>query len=350
MLAVLAGVAAHRLVTTRAPVRTWIAAIAPAVVLVGGWFAWKVATYGDILPNTYYAKSGSNIAHGAAYVWMFAGAYVLWPFLVGIAAVAIVRRRAAKLPLALVAVQVAYVIAVGGDFMEFRFVVPLLPPLAVALGELLTTPTRIKPALQIAAAIAFLAAFSLRHLATFDGAADASIDSVDRMATYYGTVYRNDWSLLGDSLRAALAPLRPTIACDGAGAIPFFSDLPTIDQLGLNDAWVARHGARPPAAYTRPGHQRFATYDYLRERRATFVIGQPIVIERGDLAEHRKAKLVHEWLTTVLGAAPLPGGAFDIVAAPVDDGYEVLMWYLTPDPEISARIAGWDRITLQLGP
>ena len=173
MLLVLAVVAAHRLRETRVGIRTWIAAIMPAFVLIGGWFLWKVATYGEVLPNTFYVKAGSgSVAYGAFYLWAFARTYVLWPVLAGMIALAILQRRIAKLPLALVAAHAFYVIAVGGDFMEFRFCVPLLPPLALAIGEFATTPSRIKPALQVGIAIAVLAAFSLRHAATYTGESD----------------------------------------------------------------------------------------------------------------------------------------------------------------------------------
>jgi arabinofuranosyltransferase len=348
MLAVLAVVAAHRLATTQASVRTWIAAIMPAFVMVGGWFLWKLATYGDVLPNTYYAKAGSgSVAHGAVYVWTFARTYVLWPFLAGIVALAIVRRTAAKLPLALVGAQIAYVIAVGGDFMEFRFLVPALPPLALAIAELVTTPSRIKPALQVGVAIAFLAAFSLRHAATYDGESDFTVDSVRNMSTFYNKVTDNDWGVLGAALRVDLWPLRPAIASDGAGAIPYYADFPTIDQLGLNDEWVARHGDHAPEGYLRPGHQRFATLDYLRRRNVTFVIGQPILVERGALALRRHGKTVTLWLGTILGPNQSYTGPFDVVAAPIDDEHELLMWYLTPDPATSARIAGWDHVRLR---
>ncbi|HET9986874.1 MAG TPA: hypothetical protein VFQ65_00100, partial [Kofleriaceae bacterium] len=196
MLAVLAVVTAHRLATTNAGVRTWIAAIMPAFVMVGGWFLWKLATYGDVLPHTFYVKAGTgSAAHGAWFVAQFLTAYMLWPLVAGIAVLAIVRRRVASaLPLAIVAAQLAYVIAVGGDFMEFRSFVPLLPPLALAIGEFATTPSRIKPGLQISIAIAFLAAFSLRHAATFDGDADHTIDSVRALGTFDGKIDAADVS------------------------------------------------------------------------------------------------------------------------------------------------------------
>jgi len=347
MLLVLAVVAAHRLRETRAGIRTWIAAIMPAFVLIGGWFLWKVATYGEILPNTFYVKAGSgSVMHGAAYMWMFARTYVLWPILAGMIAVAILQRRIAKLPLALVGAHAIYVIVVGGDFMEFRFCVPLLPPLAVAIGELATAPSRIKPSLQVGVAIAFLAAFSLRHAVTYQGEADFTVDSVEAMSTFYGSVRNNDWTQIGSSLHDLIGT-RATIACDGAGAIPFNAELPTIDQLGLNDAWVAHEGVHAPPGYVRPGHQRFATLEYLRQRGVTFVIGSPTVIARHGMAAPRYQRELRNWLETLLGPTPLPDGIYDIVAAPVGDRREMPMLYLTRDPDVDARITGWSRIRIQ---
>lgn len=347
MLLVLAVVAAHRLANTGAGIRTWIAAIMPAFVMIGGWFLWKVSTYGEVLPNTYYAKAGSgSVAHGAVYLWAFARTYVLWPVLLGIAIAAVIQRRAAKLPLALVAAQAAYVIAVGGDFMEFRFCVPLLPPLALAIGEFATTPTRIKAPLQVAVVLAFLAAFSLRHAATYTGEPDSTVDPVDALATYYGAVDGNDWSQIGSSLHA-LAGTRASIACNGAGAIPFNAELPTVDQLGLNDAWVAREGDRAPAGYVRPGHQRFAPLWYLQRKGVTFVIGSAIVVPRGGMTAPRYQPEMRQWLDTVVGWTHLPDGIYDLVAAPVGARGEMPMLYLTRDPDVDARIAGWSRIRIR---
>lgn len=347
MLLVLGVVAAHRLAKTGAGVRTWVAAIMPAFVLVGGWFLWKVATYGDVLPNTYYVKADTGSAwHGLVYVWTFARAYVLWPFVAGISVVALAKRRGAMLPLALVAAQAIYVIAVGGDFMEFRFCVPLLPPLALAIGELVTTAARIRPGLQVAIAIGFLAVFSARHAWTFQGADDHSIDSVHQLATFFGKVQGNDWSKLGRSLHETLAGTGASIACNGAGAIPYDSELPTLDQLGLNDEWVAHHGSPAPASYPRPGHQRYATYDYVRRRAVTFVISSPTFVTRGLLAANtnQTRTVIRSWMGQVFGWQPPPTRSYEIYGAPIDDDVELLLWYLTPSPDVTARIAGWDHI------
>ncbi|MEO8843539.1 MAG: hypothetical protein ABI591_09470 [Kofleriaceae bacterium] len=351
VLAVLAIVAAHRLAKTGASVRTWVGAAMPVLVLVGGWFLWKLSFYDSILPNTFYAKAGTgHAAHGAWFVAQFLTAYMLWPLLAGVAVLAIVRRRVASaLPLAMVAAQVAYVIAVGGDFMEFRFFVPILPPLAIALGEFATTaaPRLPRVELRVAALIGFTAAFSLRHGLTFEGVADHSYDSVPQLATFFNKVRGNDWSKLGSSLRV-LGETSATIACNGAGAIPFNANLPTVDQLGLTDPWVARHGSRAPESYPRPGHQRYATYDYLKSRAVTFVLGSPTVIARGSLTTATGGEHVDQWLRTIVGWEPPPSGTYEVVAAPVDDKVELLMWYLTPDPDVSARIATWDHLQRQV--
>ncbi len=352
VLAVLGAVTAYRL--RGASIKLWLAAVAPALILVGGWFAWKLAFYGDLLPNTFYVKAGTGSwRHGLAFTGAFVQAYMLWPVVLGIAVLAIARRRiASALPLAIAAAHIAYVIAVGGDFMEFRFFVPILPALAIAVSEFALTaaPDRVpRASVRGGLIVALLAAFSLRHGLTFEGVDDHSYDSVTTLGNFYYKVRDNDWTKLGASLKEPLAGTRATLACNGAGAIPYNSELPTVDQLGLNDAWIARNGTHAPPEYPRPGHQRYATYDYLVAQHVTFVIGSPYLVPRGALAEKRDMETVSHWLDAVLGGwTSAPAGIVEIVAAPVDDERELLMWYLTPDPEISRRTASWDRIRLHV--
>ena len=330
----------------------WAAALGPAAALVGGWLAWKLAYYGDVLPNTFHAKvdlSARSIAHGAWFVGAFLQAYLLWPILPVVVAIAITRRRPGVLPAAIAGAWLAYVVLVGGDFMEFRFFVPVMPALFALVAEAMISDrwpaSAPRAPVRAAAVVALLAAASWRHAATFHGIAeDKSYDSVGAMATFYGMLPDQAWHLPGRVLREPLAGTGATLACNGAGAIPYFSDLPTVDQLGLNDAWVARHGVRPPEDYLRPGHQRFATYDYLVERKVTFVIGSPLVIPRGALSRARSHEAPGMWLGMFLGHAARRVPDLVAVAAPLDDDRALVMWYLTPSPEITARIqaAGWE--------
>jgi arabinofuranosyltransferase len=349
VLAVVAGSLVRRL-RGRAE---WLAVAAPAAVLVGAWFGWKLAYYGDVLPNTFHAKvgiTGASLAMGARYAGAFLHAYLWWPLL---AAAAIVRRRF-TLPWAIALAWFAYVIAVGGDFMEFRFFVPVMAMLGAIIADLVVVqPTPAVPRLPSApvrafAVVALLATWSWRHAAKFLGTEDASYDAIHMLGTFYGTVPDNDWARLGRPLHDALDGTGATLACNGAGAIPYYADLPTIDQLGLNDRWVAENGVRP--SYGRPGHQRFATYDYLVGRGVTFVIGRPTLVPRGALAPHVVSPEVAHWLSTVLGPTQPPATAsFHIVAAPVDDTYAMLLWYLTPSEPVTAAIerAGWEQRSLR---
>ncbi|HEY0251996.1 MAG TPA: hypothetical protein VGC41_10740, partial [Kofleriaceae bacterium] len=68
MLLVLGVVTARRLGKSNVSVRVWIAGAMPILVLVGGWFLWKLWYYGELLPNTFYAKADFALGHGAWFV------------------------------------------------------------------------------------------------------------------------------------------------------------------------------------------------------------------------------------------------------------------------------------------
>jgi hypothetical protein len=332
--------------------RAWAAAVAPAAVLLGAWLGWKLSYYGAILPNTAHAKvgfGGAILAHGALHVVRFLHAYLLWPVLIAVVATAIARKRfTARLPAAIAIAWLAYVIGVGGDFMEFRFFVPVLPALAVIVAETLVAPIEHPkvpaPHVRAGLLVVLLAAMSFRHAVTFEGVAeDKSYDSVTAMATFYGNVPDGDWGRLGRPLHGTLAGTGATLACQGAGAIPYFAELPTVDQLGLNDAWVAANGDQPSAEYARPGHQRWAPLSYLLEQHVTFVIGSPTLIPR-DKLHQMPPRALSLWLAANFTKQPPMPDAVTVVAAPIDASQSLLLWYLTPNPLVDAliRAAGWE--------
>ena len=116
---------------------------APFLVYVA-YMAWKVGYYGDLLPNTYYAKS-ANLS------WFAQGGVYALSFYSGGGRLALVRRRCRPdVPtreyrprdtdrfvgfavLSFVAYNV-YVAKVGGDFMFARFYISLVPLLALGRG------------------------------------------------------------------------------------------------------------------------------------------------------------------------------------------------------------------------
>lgn len=250
----------------------------PALVLVGGWLAWKTNYYGDMLPNTFYAKTGGMhaILRGGFYVGLFFACYFLWPFgLVWLGRFGAFKRQAGVPGAVLVAgpvvIWLAYVVKVGGDFMEFRFIVPMMPLMFLAIAWLLVTQVQ-RIALR-AGAIALLVAASVTHAVVFDTAPwKRGLESIqDLKFNLAGGA--TPWIDIGKALREAFEePFSVHIAVTPAGAIPYYSRAKTTDMLGLNDAHVARHGA---TLSQRPGHYKIANIQYLRRRGVHLLIGHP---------------------------------------------------------------------------
>jgi arabinofuranosyltransferase len=326
--------------------RGWGALFVPGALLLAAWFAFKLAFYGALLPNTFHAKVGGLAAMsvGLTHAERFLHWYGLWPFLVvGLALAAFARGlRTHALPLALVSTWFAYVILIGGDFMEFRFFVPMMPPLFVFFACAITTDLGsrlLRPVWLAALATAILAFLSFVQGRTFRGVTeDQTLDSVSALGTFYGAVPNGDWARVGSALGKELRGTGATISTNDAGAIPFYSDVYTIDQLGLTDAWVARNGVRPGPRYRRPGHQRFATVQYLQQRNVTFVLGSPRIVRRGFLKSPDAAFLIEFWLEKALGPAVVSAARIVLVEIPVDEKDAIVGWYLTPNAAVTAKI------------
>ena len=129
-----------------------LALLGPFFLLTVPWLAWKVWYYGDILPNTFYAKATGAISvrQGLDYVWRFLWTYNLWPFgfLALLTLPTVEQRRTRWLFSGLIVIWLGYVIWVGGDSMEYRFLVPVLP-LAFVLITWLATRYARQRAVQI---------------------------------------------------------------------------------------------------------------------------------------------------------------------------------------------------------
>ena len=161
-----------------------------------------------------------------------------------------------------------YVARVGGDFMEFRFMVSLLPALMlliVATLRAVSTPR------WFAHIVAIVLAGSASHAVGY-GLEPSGLppESRDDLLAHLTSPDQN-WVGIGPALREAAGDDRTlTIAVAPAGAIPYHSKLPSIDMLGLSDRWVARNG---DILGSWPGHQRVAPYSYLERRGVHLVIG-----------------------------------------------------------------------------
>ncbi|HJN76539.1 MAG TPA: hypothetical protein QGF58_21600 [Myxococcota bacterium] len=201
------------------------AGLALALVLAG-LTAWRLAYYGDPFPNTFYAKTGGfALPRGLQYLAAHALSHpVLWLLVAGRALVA---RSDKTVPLAVTALGfLAYVAWIGGDFKPTgRFVMPVLPLLAVLAGETISRWARSKVLLVLAGlALAGQTFFLDSEARAWAGIRHANLEA------------RRD---LGDFL-AETVPADKLLAIHSAGAVPYYAGHRTIDMWGLTDRHIAR--------------------------------------------------------------------------------------------------------------
>lgn len=209
------------------------AAAVPFTAVLLALTAWRLQTYGHPLPNTFYAKTGgAPFARGATYLLAHALAH---PALWGLALGRVLAGRASRWTApaaALVLGQLAYVLAVGGDFKPTgRFLIPVSLPAAVLAAETGAALSRVAaPVLRRAGWVAVglaIVAGTVRMRGQVRGWSQYRHE--DFMAR----------RVVGEFLGRSFPP-DTLIAIHSAGCIPHYSGLPTIDMWGLTDAHIAR--------------------------------------------------------------------------------------------------------------
>jgi len=282
-----------------APERLWRRLLVwawPILLLVGGYELFRLRYYGYPLPNTFYVKtSGDGLwQRGVSYLG-FAGSEFGWA-LVGACLASLIfllmqssrlgarYERQSKLVLlsstgAAATIQLLYVARVGGDFLDlYRFLTPLLPAafsIVTCAASLLCSASAGPPRFAVATvALGLLVAhgYNQRAMAREATQIAASSRAALRLEPLGWTrAYARRWQGIGRWLARARVS-KDSTAVGAAGALPYYSELPNLDLFGLNDLEVARRGR---IIGNRPGHQRFASMDYLLAQKPTFVFMSP---------------------------------------------------------------------------
>jgi arabinofuranosyltransferase len=303
------------------------ALVVPATVAFAALIGFDLHTFGSVLPNTYYAKADRIHPHvveaGAEYVLAFLRHYGLLPHLVLCLVFlprAVRSERALVVPVACVVSWTAYVVWVGGDFMEFRMIVPVMPMAFAVLAVMLFAfvPSHL---LLVPIALTVVLESLVHQYDTYD---ESSLLEGVGIETIHGlTAHMEEpdqaWPEIGRVLRRAFGDdPRVTIAVGAAGAIPYYSELRTVDTFGLNDAWVARHGRIDSP---RPGHRRTAPASYLVQRGVNLAI-----IDPADPEIPHDAAIVHVPVTPQCTAE----FAYLVRSPVVDEVIRREGWVLTP--------------------
>jgi len=290
--------------------------VAPAGSLIGAHMVFRLASYGDIVPNTYHAKHVRPwVDMGVQYVQVAAVEHA-WFLVVPLAVLGFGvhgwRRgdgRALIGPLA-VAAHAVFLIRVGGDHFEFRPLDTWLPILALGAAQGLTWACRgVWAAAVPAAAVtaAYAATLGVAHDATVHASLAANqrpnrmvriraekhtwLAALPPLRTLLPSYERRHRDLLhrniavrhwrhrefGAAQRARFEPLEagraqlalPNDAVDAVGSIGalgfYLPDLTVIDTLGLTDSVVARTPTARDNTQRRMAHDRHPPPGYLTE-------------------------------------------------------------------------------------
>ncbi|MGK0359682.1 MAG: hypothetical protein ACI9U2_001988 [Bradymonadia bacterium] len=263
--------------------RRYLAFTAPLILVFLPYFLWRWQAYGDLFPNTYYAKSGGSAYYeqGWKYLSVWAGRSGAWLFipLMFISALGRVRSRA-ELRLRLfgclaVLIFGHYVVRVGGDFMADRFFVVLWPIIFITLE----TRARVLQAsghvfgggLLVATAVAM----SVTPISLFDKKEKrwqiAAEHTFYPVASLFPLVVGSRYFNMGKSLGEVFedADYRPPIAIGCVGMVGYYSGLPLVDRYGLTNRAIAKKVIKRRG---RPGHEKRGSRDEVMREGAVLAL------------------------------------------------------------------------------
>lgn len=249
----------------------WIAMFAALYV---PYFVWRYSYYGWLFPNTFYTKVGPGLDEynrGLQYLSDFSREYGAALILLVPAAAAFTQIR--RIPVAYVASLLVgwsvYVTYIGGDSLSrFRFFQPVLPifyALIAASGAALFVSLR--PSTTVGAPL------RATMLALLVGAAITytilpSANGIGASSLRYETAQLEARQIIGSWLRQEV-PDTTLVAVIAAGTMPYTSERPSLDMLGLNDEHIAH--APFPQFRSGAGHEKYDS-TYVLDRKPQIII------------------------------------------------------------------------------
>jgi len=281
LLGVSAGVAELlRCGTSRTTLKRIALFAGAPVVFAGFQTLFRMAYYGSPVPNTSFAKLTLNFDRMLDGCWYIAkgtmnyGALFIVVLLSNLMLNKEVRRLTWRRNLIFIvpgAIWLTYILVIGGDWFPFeRQWQPALLCLVLMVGGFLSA----LPPTELSRWVPIIVAASVVHLSVQGGFNPYNLD--DRTIRPYidefnkelikadptGRAERKFLSVffpnradalrgyhrdymqcieLGGLLKTAFAREQPLIAVNPAGCLPYYSSLPAIDMLGLNDSYIAHH-------------------------------------------------------------------------------------------------------------
>ena len=238
--------------------RSWI-----FVYLIPGliYFIWRWSYYGDILPNTFYAKQYDGLFSSESFNFMldFLIKFIAFPCALAVMLFAITRSSGIKLRELFKSdsiffwiywASLIFLLIVTAQYLHsnllmnysFRFFIPYFPLLLIGLFYLIDRYFNIifglrkqQPAIFWIGVIVILAATCSQLWINYRGMATEI-----RYANRYKNLLESEHIPIGKMLNKIIPANEWLIVDADAGAIPYYSQLKTIDCFKLNDRYLAR--------------------------------------------------------------------------------------------------------------
>ncbi len=322
------------------------AVLIPTITTLGFLLTCFIA-YGYALPNTFYVKMAggeSMLKSGLRYLWIYNTWQLYLPLFVPLMLVYFFAKRDSLqrlgkpvlLLVSVVFIWLAYVADVGGDFMEFRFLVPVLAFYYIVVLRIILA---LLPKYQIRTLIAVACAFLLGNYN--HGMPHINLKSMENLQNFLSTGVQpigalreqiwerpNNWIIVGQSLHTFFYTGKSSdvkIGVTPAGAIPYFSGLPAIDQLGLNTRAIMENGEH----FTNvPGHGMRISTAYMKMVGVNLVIDHPMYYPDVMRCSFLPNFAVHQVIRDV-----------PTLYIPLNAGQYLLAYYLNPHPDIEKALA-----------
>lgn len=240
-------------------------------VIVIPYWGWRWFYYGDLLPNTFYAKVGTTtyqVLRGAQYVYAFA-IEQHWP-LFSLLVLALFVNNARRVSiwhfhlLSVVVVYLVYVILVGGDWMgSGRFIVPILPLAVIGVAEMASAAIVSGESVLRKTAMVAATLFCTGSL-IFTSGWNAEWANVSRARLFHQSRlavarWLREHALDGD-----------TLLTNEIGQFAYYSGLYIADLHGLTDAKIAHAVPAVSMGRGKAGHEKF-DLDYSFSKKPTWI-------------------------------------------------------------------------------
>lgn len=246
----------------------------PFLLVFVPYFVWRFQYYGDLFPNTYYAKSG-NLWYpdqGLRYLLInvVAGGLLLC---LPLALVQAFRERRAWIGtygLIVLPVYFLYLVKIGGDFMFGRLFVPVLPFVFVLAESAISAARKSGDRWRLAFPIVALALTTVPNRVI--GAGEIYGHIADERTFYRLSSFapvRVHSNLFDSAHRLrdvfAHANRKPRIATGNVGILGYYTEFPLIDDFGLTDRVVAHMEL---VERGRPGHEKLSSAGHIVSQNA----------------------------------------------------------------------------------